>query len=114
MLAYHHAAGLAEPDNTQFALYWAGFLGGMLPLVALACTRRIDGVTRTCALAGIGLFGMVPRLVHFLPAGSDEFIHLRQAMEAYLDGDVGHTLHLAADQQGVFRPAPDEPAPSPG
>ena len=62
VLSHHHAAGLAEPDNTQFALYWAGFLGGMLPLVALACTRRIDGVTRTCALAGIGLFGMVPRL----------------------------------------------------
>ena len=33
----------------------------MLPLVALACSTGINGVTRTCALAGIGLFGTVGR-----------------------------------------------------
>ena len=63
LLALHHAAGLAEPDHAQFALFWAGLLCGMLPLVALACSTGINGVTRTCALTGIGLFGMVPRLL---------------------------------------------------
>jgi hypothetical protein len=95
LLAYHHAAGLAEPDQAQFALYWAGFLGGMLPLVALACTTGSDGVTRTCALAGIGLFGMVPHLLHTpWPLSSDEFTHLRQSLETFLNGDVGHVSHL--------------------
>lgn len=102
VLAYHHAAGLAEPDDLQFALYWAGFLMGMLSLAALACARRTDGVMRACALAGIGLFGMVPRLQRFGPAGSDEFIHLRQTMEAFFSGEVGHTLFLLPISEEFF------------
>ncbi|KWX56731.1 hypothetical protein ASJ79_02160 [Mycobacterium sp. NAZ190054] len=94
VLSHHHAAGLPEPDNMQFAVYWAGFLSGMLPLVGLACARSVGGVTRAFAVAGIGLFGMVPRLLHPTPSGSDEFVHLRQAMETYLAGDVGHDLNL--------------------
>jgi hypothetical protein len=96
LLSYHHAAGLAEPDDAQFALYWAGYLGGMLPLVALACATRIDGVTRSSALAGIGLFGMVPTVLRGPsgPLSSDEFAHLRQAIETSLHGDVGHVSHL--------------------
>ncbi|MGE2836545.1 hypothetical protein [Mycobacterium sp. SMC-4] len=94
VLSHHHAAGLDEPDNFQFAIYWIGFLSAMFSLVALACSRQIDGLTRACALAGIGLFGMLPRLLHHSPTGSDEFVHLRQAMETFLAGDVGHTLHL--------------------
>lgn len=102
VLSHHHAAGLAEPDNAQFALYWAGFLGGMLPLAALACARPTDGLTRACALAGIGLFGMIPRLLHDSPTGSDEFIHLRQAMETFIAGDVGHTLYLLPISKEFF------------
>lgn len=96
LLSYHHAAELAEPDQMQFALYWGGFLGGMLPLIALACKTGIDDVTRTCALAGLGLFGTVPRLLRtpFGPQGSDEFVHLRQTLETYLNGDVGHASPL--------------------
>ena len=95
LLAYHHAAGLAEPDHAQFALFWAGFLGGMLPLIALACATRVDRMTRTCALAGIGLFGMVPKLLRTpWPVGSDEFIHLRQTLETFLHGDVGHVSYM--------------------
>jgi hypothetical protein len=96
LLAYHHAAGLAVSDQAQFALYWAGFLCGMLPLVALACSTQSDGVTRTCALAGIGLFGMVPTLLRTLagPLDSDEFSHLRQTIETFLHGDVGHVSYL--------------------
>jgi hypothetical protein len=95
VLAYHHAAGLAEPDNAQFALFWAGYLGGMLPLVALACSRRIDGVTRTCALVGIGLLGNIRALrIPAGPMGNDEFAHMRQVIEAYLHGDVGHVSQL--------------------
>ena len=77
LLALHHAATVAEPDNLQFALLWAGFLCGMVPLVVLACSTGINGVTRTCALAGIGLFGM-GRLLRLPlgPLGNDEFIHL--------------------------------------
>jgi hypothetical protein len=92
LLALHHAAGLAEPDQAQFALLWAGFLCGMLPLVALACSTGINGVTRTCALAGIGLFGTVGRVLRNPagPLGMDEFNHMRQATETYLHGDVGH------------------------
>jgi hypothetical protein len=92
LLALHHAAGQAEPDQTQFALFWAGFLCGMLPLIALACSTGINGVTRTCALAGIGLFGTVGRMLRIPagPLGGDEFIHLRQAIETYFHGDVGH------------------------
>jgi hypothetical protein len=93
-LSFHHAAGLAEPDELQFALFWAGFLTGMLPLVALACASHIDGATRTWALAGIGFFGMVPRLLQPGPAGPDEFAHTRQALEAFLAGDVGHINYL--------------------
>ena len=37
---------------------------------------------------------MVPRLQRFGPAGSDEYIHLRQALEAFFNGDVGHKLFL--------------------
>ena len=96
LLALHHAAGLAEPDHAQFALFWAGFLCGMLPLVALACSTGINGVTRTCALAGIGLFGTVARVLRTPagPLGIDEFAHMRQAIETYLHGDVGHGSEL--------------------
>jgi hypothetical protein len=94
LLSFHHAAGQAAPDQLQFALFWAGFLVGMLPLVALACARHVDGATRTWTLAGIGLFGMVPRLLQPGPAGPDEFCHLRQALEAFLAGDVGHVSYL--------------------
>jgi uncharacterized membrane protein YidH (DUF202 family) len=99
LLALHHAAELAEADHAQFALFWAGLLCGMLPLVALACSTGINGVTRTCALVGIGLFGMVPRLLRLPagpmgPIGNDEFAHMRQALETYLSGDVGHASQL--------------------
>jgi hypothetical protein len=92
LLALHHAAGQAEPDQTQFALFWAGFLCGMLPLVALACSTGINALTRTCALTGIGLFGTVGRMLRIPagPVGGDEFIHMRQTIETYLHGDVGH------------------------
>lgn len=102
VLAYHHAAGLASPDDLQFALYWTGFLVGMLSLVALSCASGIDAVTRTCGLVGVGLFGMVPRLQRFGPAGSDEFIHLRQSMEAFFSGEVGHTLFLLPISKEFF------------
>lgn len=98
----HHAAGLAEPDDIQFAVFWAGFLSGMLPLAALACARSTSGAVRACALAGVGLFGMVPRLQRLGPAGSDEFIHLRQAIEAFFSGDVGHTLFLLPISKEFF------------
>lgn len=96
LLSFHHAAGQPEPDQLQFALFWAGFLGGMLPLVAVACASRIDGVLRTSALAGIGLFGMVPTLLRGPsgPLSADEFAHLRQAIETSLRGEVGHVSHL--------------------
>jgi hypothetical protein len=96
LLALHHAAGLAEPDHAQFALFWAGYLCGMLPLVALACSTGINGVTRACALTGIGLFGTVGRALRIPagPLGNDEFIHMRQALETYLHGDVGHVSQL--------------------
>jgi hypothetical protein len=96
LLSFHHAAGQAAPDQLQFALFWAGFLVGMLPLVALACGSHVGGAARTCALAGIGLFGMIPRLLQPGPAGPDEFYHLRQALEAFLAGDVGHNFSLLA------------------
>ena len=91
LLALHHAATQSEPDNLQFALLWAGFLCGMVPLVLLACSTGINALTRTCALAGIGLFGMGRLLrLPFGPLGNDEFIHMRQALETYLNGEVGH------------------------
>jgi hypothetical protein len=94
LLSFHHAAGQAAPDQLQFALFWAGFFAGMLPLAALACARHASGGMRAWALVGIGLFGMVPRLLQPGPAGSDEYYHLRQALEAFLAGDVGHDLYL--------------------
>jgi hypothetical protein len=94
LLSFHHAASLVEPDQLQFALFWVGFLLGMLPLVALACGRGVGGAARTWALVGIGLFGMIPRLMQPGPAGPDEYIHFRQALEAYLSGDVGHVVYL--------------------
>lgn len=96
LLAFHHAAGMTEPDQAQFALYWVGLLCGMLPLIALACSTGISDVVRTCALAGIGLFGMVPRLLRFPagPMGYDEFAHMRQVIETYGHGDVGHVSQL--------------------
>jgi len=95
VLAFHHAASRIEPDHTQFVLFWAGFLGGMLPLVVLACSSRIDGVVRTAALAGIGLLGNIRGLR--LPAGpmaNDEFAHMRQVLETFLHGDIGHASKL--------------------
>ncbi len=95
LLSYHHAAELSQADQAQFALFWAGFLGGMLPLVELACAARSDALTRACALAGIGLFGMVPFLLRKpWPLDYDEFAHLRQALETFLNGDVGHPSQL--------------------
>lgn len=102
VLAYHHAAGLSQPDDLQFALYWAGFLTGSLSLAWVACARDTGGLTRALGLVGVGLFGMIPRLQRFGPAGSDEFIHLRQAIEALLHGDVGHTLFLLPISKEFF------------
>ena len=99
LLSFHHAAAQPEPDQLQFALFWAGFLVGMLPLVVLACARDVSGAVRTWALVGIGLFGMAPRLMQPGPAGPDEFCHLRQLLEAYLSGDVGHVSYLLAITQ---------------
>ena len=95
---------LAEPDQVQFALLWAGFLGAMLPLVALACSTGINGVTRTCALTGIGLVGTFGRLLRD-PAGpiaNDEFAHMRQVIETYLDGDVRHVSQLLPISEHFF------------
>lgn len=102
VLSHHHAAGLDQPDNIMFALFWAGFLCGMLPLIWLACARSSSGVIRAIALVGIGLFSMVPRVLHFQPVGSDEYIHLRQALETYLNGDVGHTVKLLPITRDFF------------
>ncbi|MFG1931683.1 hypothetical protein ACGFK1_13660 [Mycobacterium sp. NPDC048908] len=104
LLALHHAATVAQPDNVQFALLWAGFLCGMLPLVALACSSGINGVTRTCALAGIGLLGTgrVLRLPGG-PLGNDEFIHMRQIIETYLQGEVGHGPDIFAQFPGLHQ-----------
>lgn len=102
ILGYHHAAFLDEPDNVQFALYWLGFLTAMGSLVLLACARDTGAVARTCGLVGIGLFGMMPRLQRSGPAGSDEYIHLRQAIEAYYGGDVGHPVQLLSISEEFF------------
>jgi hypothetical protein len=105
LLALHHAAGLGSPDHAQFALFWAGLLCGMLPLVALACSTGINGVTRTCALTGIGLFGMVPKLLRSpdKPMAMDEFIHMRQALETYLSGEVGHGSDIYSHFPGLHQ-----------
>jgi hypothetical protein len=96
LLAFNHAAGLAEPDNLQFALLWAGFMCGMLPLIALACSAGINGVTRSCALVGIGLLAVVGRALRLPagPVGYDEFAHMRQVLEAFTRGEVGHPSAL--------------------
>jgi cbb3-type cytochrome oxidase subunit 3 len=88
----------------QFALLWAGFLCGMLPLVVLACSTGINGLTRSCALAGIGLLGMgrVLRLP-FGPLGNDEFIHMRQTIETYLNGEVGHGSGIFSHFPGLHQ-----------
>ncbi len=104
LLALHHAATAAEPDNLQFALLWVGFLCGMVPLVVQACSTGIGGVTRTCALAGIGLLGMGRLLrLPFGPLGNDEFIHLRQTLETYLNGEVGHGSGIFANFPGLHQ-----------
>lgn len=95
--SYHHAAGLTVgTDQMTFALYWAGFLVGMLSLAALACAVRIDDMTRMFALVGLALFGTLPKLLRNPtgPLGSDEYAHMRQILEAYLRGDVGHVSYL--------------------
>lgn len=95
--AYHHAAGLTiYADQLPFMLYWAGFLGAMLPLAALACTTRVDDTTRMFALVGLALFGTLPKLLRNPtgPLSSDEFAHMRQIIEAFLRGDVGHASYL--------------------
>ena len=104
LLALHHAATVAEPDDLQFALLWAGFLCGMVPLVVLACSTGINGLTRTCALAGIGLLGM-GRLLRLPlgPLGNDEFIHMRQTLETYLSGEVGHGSGIFANFPGLHQ-----------
>ena len=111
LLALHHAAGLAEPDHAQFALFWAGFLCGMLPLVALACSTGINGVTRTCALTGIGLFGTVPRLLR-IPAGPRAHGERRVCPHAAGPRDIlarrrRTRLAAAIDQSAFPRPPPD-------
>lgn len=95
--SYHHAAGLTvDTDQMTFALYWVGFLVGMLSLAALASATWIDEFTRMFALVGIGLFGTLPKLLRspIGPLGSDEYAHMRQMLEAYLRGDVGHVSYL--------------------
>jgi len=104
LLALHRAATQAEPDDWQFALLWVGFLCGMLPLVALACSPGITGVVRACALAGIGLLGTgrVLRLPAG-PLGNDEFIHMRQTIETYLSGEVGHGSGIFSHFPGLHQ-----------
>jgi hypothetical protein len=105
LLDLHYAAGLAEPDGAQFALFWVGFLCGMLPLIVLACSTGINGVTRACALTGIGLFGTVTRVLRTpaSPMGNDEFNHIRQAIETYLHGDVGHGSDIISHFPGLHQ-----------
>jgi hypothetical protein len=105
LLDLHHAAGLAEPDGAQFALFWVGLLCGMLPLIVLACSTGINGVTRACALTGIGLFGTVTRVLRTpaSPMGNDEFAHIRQAIETYLHGDVGHGSDIITHFPGLHQ-----------
>jgi hypothetical protein len=95
--SYHHAAGLTiDTDQMTFALYWAGFLVGMLSLTALACAVGIDELTRMFALVGLALFGTLPKFLRNPngPLGTDEYAHLRQILEAYLRGDVGHVSYM--------------------
>lgn len=102
VLSFHHAAQQTGPaDQLQFALYWAGFLIGMLPLVALACAREQEETTRYLALLGISLFGALPKVLRD-PSGplfSDEFAHQRQVIETFRQGDVGHTSTMVSIAQ---------------
>jgi hypothetical protein len=107
--SYRHAAGLTiDTDQMTFALYWAGFLVGMLSLVAVACAVRINDMTRMLALVGLGLFGTLPKLLRNPngPLGTDEYAHMRQILEAYLRGDVGHVeyqLPITQDFPGLHQ-----------
>lgn len=101
-LAFHHAATRTGPaDQLQFALYWAGFLVGTLPLVALACASVQDETTRWLALTGLSLFGALPKLLRNPngPLFADEFAHQRQVLETYAHGDVGHPSTLVSIAQ---------------
>ncbi len=103
VVSYHHAAALTiSTDQLTFALYWAGFLTGMLALTALGCAVRIDELTRMCALVGLALFGTLPKLLRNPtgPLGTDEYAHTRQILEAYLNGDVGHVSYQLPITQG--------------
>ena len=89
----------------QFALLWAGLLCGMVPLVVLACSTGINGVTRACALAGIGLFGMVARA-----AAHPARAHWGTTSSATCgrpsrrtSGDVGHGSDLFANFPGLHQ-----------
>ncbi|MGH3695530.1 MAG: hypothetical protein ACRDRX_16345 [Pseudonocardiaceae bacterium] len=103
VVSYHHAAALTTgTDQLTFALYWAGFLTGMLSLTALGCATRIDELTRMFALVGLALFGTLPKLLRNPtgPLGTDEYAHTRQILEAYLNGDVGHVSYQLPITQG--------------
>ena len=100
--SHHRAAGLEQPDNLMFALYWIGFFCGMLPLIYLACGPHSSGATRTIALVGVALNSMLLRVVHFFPVGSDEYIHLRQSLETFINGDVGHAVKLLPITRDFF------------
>src|SRR5262249_40237354 len=52
--------------------------------------------------------GMVTRVLRIPPGplGSDEFVHMRQALETYLQGDVGHVSQLLPISQ--FFPGLDQ------
>ncbi|ORV90529.1 hypothetical protein AWC12_07220 [Mycolicibacterium iranicum] len=102
VLGHHHAAGLSEPDNLQFALHWAGLLSVFLPLAGLACARKTGGVTRALTIAGIGLFGMFGRFLNNRPVGVDEYIHLRQSIEALSNGEVGHPVSVLPITEEFF------------
>ncbi len=107
--AYHHAAGLTiDTDQLTFALYWAGFLVGMLSLTALACAVGIDELTRMFALVSLALVGTLPKLLRNPTGqlGTDEYAHMRQILEAYLRGDVGHVsyqLPITQDFPGLHQ-----------
>jgi hypothetical protein len=107
--SYHHAAGLSgDTDQLTFALYWAGYLVGFAALALLATAVRIDESARVLALVGFALFGTLPKLLRAPtgPLDSDEYVHLRQIIEAYLRGDVGHPtprLPIAAQFPGFHQ-----------
>ena len=95
--SYHHAAIQTGPtDRLTFLLYWAGFLTGALALAASLTAPRTRPGSRLFALIALGLFGMLPRLLRSPggPLGADEYAHLRQMLETYQHGDVGHVSYL--------------------